>query len=89
MAAFAAPDQPAPALLGLAVGHPDYGGLVHDLVRLRRSLEQPADPPPPTAPVTGHIDRKRWAELQRKRIAAGHKADDHEEQTHPNLSQTM
>lgn len=30
--------------------------------------------------MTGHIDRKRWAELQRKRIAAGHKADDHEEQ---------
>ena len=27
------------------------------------------------------IDRKRRRELQRKRLAMGHKADDHEEQT--------
>lgn len=26
-----------------------------------------------------HIDRKRWRELLRKRLAMGHKIDDHEE----------
>ena len=27
-----------------------------------------------------HIDRKRWKKLQEKRIALGHKEDDHEEE---------
>ena len=34
---------------------------------------------PPAAPVGQHIDRKRWRKLQEKRIAMGHKPDDHEE----------
>ena len=34
---------------------------------------------PPAAPVGQHIDRKRWRKLQEKRIALGHKPDDHEE----------
>lgn len=34
---------------------------------------------PPAAPVGQHIDRKRWLKLQEKRIALGHKSDDHEE----------
>ena len=34
---------------------------------------------PPAAPVGHHIDRKRWRKLQEKRIAMGHKPDDHEE----------
>ena len=34
---------------------------------------------PPAAPVGQHIDRKRWRKLQKKRIAMGHKPDDHEE----------
>ena len=89
VAAFAAPDQPASAILGMAVGHPDYGGLVHDLVRLGRSLEQPAGPPPPTVPVSQHSDRKVLAKERAKKIAMGHKPDDHEDQTYPNLSQTM
>lgn len=88
-AAFTAQDTLASSLMGMAVGHSDYGGLTHDLVRLGHTLEQSGDPLPPVTPVTGHIDRKRWAELQRKRIAAGHKPDDHEEQTHTDLSQTM
>ena len=33
---------------------------------------------PPAAPVGQHIDRKRWRKLQEKRIAMGHKPDDHE-----------
>lgn len=88
-AAFTAQDTPAPSLMDMAVGHSDYGELAHDLVRLGRTLEQSGDSPLPSVPVSDHIDRKRWAELQRKRIAAGHRADDHEEQTHSNLSQTM
>ena len=34
----------------------------------------------PATPMVGgiHIDRKRLQELQRKRIALGHKPDDHE-----------
>ena len=35
---------------------------------------------PPAAPVGQHIDRKRWWKLQEKRIAMGHKPDDHEEE---------
>lgn len=70
----------APAQADMALGHPDFGGIGSSLLHLGYRLEQSADAPLPTAPVSEHIDRKRWAELQRKRIAAGHKADDHEEQ---------
>ena len=35
---------------------------------------------PPATPVGQHIDRKRWRKLQEKRIAMGHKPDDHEEE---------
>ena len=38
--------------------------------------------PAATQPGTIHIDRKRRKELMNKRIAAGHKPDDHEEQTY-------
>ena len=34
---------------------------------------------PPAAPMGQHIDRKRRRELQEKRIALGHKPDDHED----------
>jgi hypothetical protein len=70
-----------PAQSGVALGHPDLTGLVGDLVQWGRHMEQSADAPLPSVPVSGHIDRKRWEELQRKRIASGHKPDDHEEQS--------
>ena len=70
----------APAPAGMALGHPDLSGIGSSLLHLGYRLEQSVDAPLPTVPVSEHIDRKRWAELQRKRIAAGHKADDHEEQ---------
>lgn len=89
VAAFDTQDTPAPSLMGMALGRPGHGGLAYDLVRLGRALEQSGDSPLPAVPVSDHIDRKRRAELQRKRIAAGHKADDHEEQAHTDLSQTM
>lgn len=70
----------APAPAGMALGHSDLTGLVGNLVQWGRHLEQSAGTPLPTIPVSGHIDRKRWVELQRKRVATGHRADDHEEQ---------
>ena len=77
---FASQGLAAPAPAGMALGHPDLGGIGSSLIHLGYRLEQSAESLPPTVPMTEHIDRKRWAELQRKRIAAGHKADDHEEQ---------
>jgi hypothetical protein len=44
---------------------------------------------PPAAPVGLHIDHKRRQELQEKRIALGHKADDHEEQQYDDWNMTM
>ncbi len=79
---FASQGLTAPVPAGMALGHPDLVGLVGDLVQLGHHLEQSADAPLPTVPVSGHIDRKRWQELQRKRIASGHRADDHEEEIH-------
>ena len=70
----------ASAPAGMALEHPSPGGIGSSLLHLGYRLEQSVDAPLPTASVSGHIDRKRWAELQRKRIATGHKADDHEEQ---------
>ena len=37
---------------------------------------------PPAAPAETQMDHRRRQELQEKRIALGHKADDHEEQQH-------
>ena len=41
---------------------------------------------PPAAPVGQHIDRKRWRKLQEKRIAMGHKPDDHEKTPRQDMS---
>ena len=40
---------------------------------------------PPAVPVGQHIGRKHWRKLQKKRIAMGHKPDDHEETPRQNL----
>lgn len=77
----------APAKAGLAVGHTDLGELADNLVQWGRHLEQSFEAPLPAAPVNGHIDRKRRKELQQKRIATGHRSDDHEEQQ--DISQSM
>lgn len=70
----------APAPAGMALGHSDFDSIGRSLIHLGYRLEQSADAPLPSVPVSGHIDRKRWEELQRKRVATGHRADDHEEQ---------
>jgi len=55
---------------------------VDSVVRLGRQLEQSqyAAPMNDGTMRPAHIDRKRWKKLQEKRIANGHKEDDHEEE---------
>lgn len=77
--AFASSDA-APAQASLALGHPNLAGVVGDVVQWGRHIEQSAEAPLPAAPMSGHIDRKVLAKEREKKIALGHKPDDHEEQ---------
>ena len=79
-AALSAEAGAAPTQSGLAVGDPDLGRVVGSLVRLGHRLEQSAEANDPVAPVIGHVDRKLLAKERKKKIAQGHKPDDHEEQ---------
>ena len=62
--------------------HGGYGGLAGDLVRLGRSLErdQAADPVRDATTTYQHTDTKTLRQEQQKKIALGHKEDDHEEE---------
>lgn len=71
--------QPAPPVPGLAVVHPDVGGVVCGLVRLVRALEHDQSPAP-LMPRRRHGDRKALQAEREKKIALGHKEDDHEEE---------
>ncbi len=62
------------------------GGVVDSLVRLGRRLEQSAEAAPAAAPIVSHGDRKALAKERAKKIAQGHKPDDHEEQQSMNMS---
>ena len=66
-----------------------YGGLAGDLVRLGRSLErdQAADPIRDATTMHQHTDRKTLRQERQKKIALGHKEDDHEDEQ--NWQQTM
>lgn len=66
-----------------------HGGLADDLVRLGRSLERGADADPVRDATTTHQhgDRKALRREREKKIALGHKEDDHEEEL--TLEQTM
>lgn len=70
----------------MALGHPDLAGLVGDVVQWGRDMEQSAEAPRPAAPVSGHTDRKALAKEREKKIALGHKPDDHEKQQDMTLS---
>ena len=80
-AAVAGPD--------LAGDYGGYGGLAGDLVRLGRSLErdQAADPIRDATTMHQHTDRKTLRRQRQKKIALGHKEDDHEEE--PTWQQSM
>lgn len=79
LAAFSAEAKPAQAQSGLAVGHPDPGGVIRSVAALGRTLER-GQPPAPVTPVSPHGDRKALSQERKKKIDLGHKADDHEEQ---------
>lgn len=73
--------------VGLDLAGPDpagdhgwHGGLADDLVRLGRALEGGADVNPVRDATTmhQHTDRKLRQKERQKKIALGHKADDHE-----------
>lgn len=59
-----------------------YGALAGNLVRLGRSLErgQGADPVKDSTTTPHRSDRKTLCREQEKKIALGHKEDDHEEE---------
>lgn len=84
VAAFStAQDTPAGAAHGHAQesgSHADGLGSVGDsLIHLGHTLERD-QAPAPTAPVTGHGDRKALAKERAKKIAQGHKPDDRDDQ---------
>ena len=58
------------------------GGLANDLVRLGRALERGPDSDPVRDATTTHqhTDKKTLRKEREKKIALGHKADDHEEE---------
>ena len=72
-----------------AGGHGGYGGLAGDLVRLGRALERGADADPVRDATTTyqHADHRLLQKERQKKIALGHKEDDHEEE--PTWQQTM
>ena len=80
------PGLAGPDFAGHAGGH---GGLADDLVRLGRALERGADADPVRDATTTHQhgDRKALRKEREKKIALGHKEDDHEEE--PTWQQTM
>lgn len=80
LAAFSAEDAPAQTQAGMAVGHPDPGGVIRAVAALGRTLERGQAPAPAVPMTTGHGDRKALSQERRKKISLGHKADDREEQ---------
>ena len=75
--------------VGLDLAGPDpagdhgwHGGLADDLVRLGRTLEggQDAVPVRDATTMHQHTDRKLRQKERQKKIALGHKADDHEDE---------
>ena len=72
------PDLAGPDFAGHDGGH---GGLADDLVRLGRSLERGAGADPVRNATTHqHTDKKTLRKEREKKIALGHKEDDHEEE---------
>ena len=98
---FAAQNQTAQAAsvspgMGLAdSGHDsdgtDYGGVASSLVQIGRRLEQSqsAEPVMDSTTQHHHTDSKTLRKEKEKKIALGHKADDHEDEQTYTWQQTM
>ncbi|MEY8260376.1 relaxase/mobilization nuclease domain-containing protein [Oscillospiraceae bacterium 50-60] len=88
-ALFSANDPTAPALAGVAVDSGGAVGAVGAVVRLGRALEQSDNPVPISDATTvhRHTDSKTLRREREKKIALGHREDDHEDTQ--NWQQTM
>lgn len=86
--AFSPEDTYAQTQSGMAVGHPDPGGVICAVAALGYALER-SQRPAPAAPISAHGDRKALSQERKKKIAMGHKADDREEQSHTNTMRLM
>ena len=88
-ALFSANDPTAPALAGVAVDSGGAVGAVGAVVRLGRALEQSDNPVPISDATTvhRHADSKTLRREREKKIALGHREDDHEDTQ--NWQQTM
>lgn len=75
----------SPAQPGLAVDHPDPGGIIRTVAALGHDLEC-CQRPAPVVPVSAHGDRKVLSKERKKKIAMGNKADDHAEPQNMTLS---
>jgi len=78
---------------GMGVAHStdrgvDVGGIVSSVVQLGRRMEQ-AHAPVIDGSTHHHKDRKTWLNELDKRIAMGHKEDDHEDEPTCSMQQTM
>ena len=80
-ALFSAGDPAAPSFAGVAAAPGGAGGFAGSLVQLGRALERADDPVPVNADaaVHRHADSKTLRREREKKIALGHKADDHED----------
>lgn len=77
---------------GLLRGADRAGGIVSELTRLGKNAEAALDTQPVHDATTmrpQHIDSKRWRELQEKRVALGHREDDHEDEQNNRYQQQM
>jgi len=85
------PTQTVSAGMGVAHGTDrgvDAGGIVSSVVQLGRRMEQ-AHAPVIDGSTHHHKDRKTWLNELDKRIAMGHKEDDHEDEPTCSMQQTM
>ena len=81
-ALFSAKDPAAPSFAGVAAGPGSAAGIAGTVVQLGRALER-IDSTVPVRDATalhGYTDRKTRRREQEKKIALGHKEDDHEDQ---------
>lgn len=81
-ALFSAGHSPAPALTGMAAAPGDAVGIAGAVVRLGRALERSGGTVPMKDATTAprHADSKTLRKERQKKIALGHKADDHEDE---------
>ena len=81
-ALFSANDPTAPPLTGMAIDSGVAVGIAGTVVRLGHALERSDNPVPVSDAATAHkhADSKTLRREREKKIALGHKEDDHEEE---------